>query len=55
MQITIITFDREVYKKLRAMMKRCLGWLKNFRELIVRYERLKVTFMKCTLTSSISI
>jgi transposase len=37
-------FDRETYRR-RNVIERCVGWLKNFRRLATRFEKLAVTFL----------
>ena len=39
-----IQYDIETYKKMRSAVKRFYGWLKSFRRIIVRYERLAATY-----------
>jgi transposase len=36
-------FDRQLYRR-RNIIERCLGWLKEFRRVATRYEKLAATF-----------
>ena len=36
---------RETYKRMRSCVERFFAWLKSFRRLTIRYERLKTTFL----------
>jgi len=36
---------RETYKRMRSCGKRAFAWLKSFRRITIRYERLKTTFL----------
>lgn len=48
-------FDKASYKKVRPMIERSFGWMKNFRKIIIRYERLAVTFLGLIRLASIMI
>jgi transposase len=37
-------FDRETYRR-RNVIERCVGWLKNFRRVATRFEKLATTFL----------
>lgn len=37
--------DRAVYNKVRSMIERFYGWMKAFRRIATRYERLVTTYM----------
>jgi len=37
--------DKASYRKVRPMIERSFGWIKNFRKIIIRYERLAITFL----------
>ena len=38
-------FDKEMYRGVRYNVERLFGWLKAFRRIIIRYERLPSTFL----------
>lgn len=38
-------FDKESYKKERSSIERFFGWIKAFRRVIIRYERLAITYL----------
>jgi transposase len=48
-------FDKAGYKKVRSMIERSFGWMKNFRKINIRYERLAVTFLGLIHLASITI
>jgi len=48
-------FDKASYKKVRSMIERSFGWIKNFRKIIIRYERLAITFLGLIRLASIMI
>jgi len=37
--------NRETYKRIRSYVERFFAWLKPFRRITIRYERLKTTFL----------
>jgi len=37
--------DRKAYKHVRSSVERFFAWLKSFRRITMRYERLKTTFL----------
>jgi len=37
--------DKETYKKVKYIVERFSAWIKQFRKLTVRYERLAETFL----------
>jgi transposase len=37
-------FDLEAYKRMKSSVERFFGWLKSFRRIIIRYERLAITY-----------
>lgn len=37
--------NRETYKRMRSCVERFFAWLKSFRRITIRYERLKTTFL----------
>ena len=37
-------FDRETYRQ-RNVVERCIGWLKECRRLLTRFEKLAVNFL----------
>jgi len=39
-----LNFDREAYRR-RNVIERCVGWLKEFRRLATRYEKLALNFL----------
>ena len=38
-----VRFDRAAYRR-RAVIEQCVGWLKEFRRIATRYEKLEVNF-----------
>jgi len=38
-------FEKTLYNKVRSMIERCYGWMKAFRRIIIRYERLPSTYL----------
>ena len=38
-------FNKALYNKVRSMIERFYGWLKAFRRIIIRYERLPSTYL----------
>ena len=39
-----LSFDRETYRR-RNVIERCVGWLKEFRRLATRYEKMAINFL----------
>jgi len=39
------TFDKTVYNKVRSMIERFYAWMKAFRRIVIRYERLPSTYL----------
>jgi len=37
-------FDRDAYKR-RNVIERCIGWLKEFRRILTRFEKLAVNYL----------
>jgi transposase len=37
-------YNVELYKRMRSAVERFFGWLKSFRRILIRYERLAVTY-----------
>jgi transposase len=37
-------YNLELYKRMRSAVERFFGWLKSFRRMLIRYERLAVTY-----------
>lgn len=37
-------YDIKLYRKMRSAVERFYGWLKSFRRIIIRYERLAITY-----------
>ena len=44
-------FDEATYKKTRSNIERFFGWLKNFKKLTLRYERLARVFLAFILVA----
>lgn len=44
-------FDEATYKKTRSTIERFFSWLKNFKKLTVRYERLAEVFLAFILVA----
>ena len=38
-------FIKTLYNKIRSMIERFYGWIKAFRRIIIRYERLAITYL----------
>jgi hypothetical protein len=38
------TYNIELYRKMRSAVERFFGWLKSFRRIIIRYEKLASTY-----------
>ena len=47
--------SKSSYRKIRPMIERSFGWMKNFRKIIIRYERLATTFLGLIRLASIMI
>lgn len=39
-----IPYNVDVYKEMRSAVERFYGWLKSFRRIIIRYERIEVIY-----------
>jgi transposase len=37
-------YNLELYRRMRSAVERFFGWLKSFRRIVIRYERLAVTY-----------
>jgi transposase len=37
-------YNLELYRKMRSAVERFFGWIKSFRRILIRYERLAVTY-----------
>jgi transposase len=37
-------YNLELYKRMRSAVERFFGWIKSFRRIVIRYERLAVTY-----------
>jgi transposase len=37
-------YNVEVYKRMKSAVERSFGWIKSFRRILIRYERLAVTY-----------
>jgi transposase len=48
-------YNIELYKKMRSAVERFFGWLKSFRRIILRYERLVSTYKALATIASIII
>jgi len=48
-------YNVELYKKMRSAVKRFFGWLKSFRRIIIRYEKLATTYKAFINIASIII
>jgi transposase len=48
-------YNTELYKKMRSAVERLFGWIKNFRRIIIRYERLASTYKALVTIASIII
>jgi transposase len=49
------TYNIELYRKMRSAVERFFGWLKSFRRIIIRYERLASTYKALVTIESIII
>lgn len=48
-------YNLEIYKKMRSTIERFYGWIKSFRRIIIRYERLAITFKAFIIIACIII
>ena len=48
-------YNIEPYRKMRSAVERFFGWLKSFRRIIIRYERLASTYKALVTIASIII
>jgi hypothetical protein len=48
-------YNTELYKKMRSAVERFFGWIKSFRRIIIRYERLASTYKALVTIASIII
>jgi len=48
-------YNTELYKRMRSAVERFFGWLKSFRRIILRYERLASTYKALATIASIII
>jgi transposase len=48
-------YNVELYRRMRSAVERFFGWLKPFRRIIVRYERLASTYKALATITSITI
>jgi transposase len=48
-------YNIELYRRMRSAVERFLGWIKSFRRIIIRYERLESTYKAQTTIASIII
>lgn len=39
------SFNKSLYDKVRSMIERFFAWLKSFRRIVIRYERLPSTYL----------
>jgi transposase len=37
-------YNLELYRRMRSAVERFFGWIKSFRRIVIRYERLAVTY-----------
>jgi transposase len=44
-----------LYRRMRPAVERFFGWLKSFRRIIIRYERLESTYKALVTIASITI
>ena len=38
-------FDKQAYNRIRSMIERSFGWVKAFRRVVIRYDRLASVYM----------
>ena len=43
-------YSIELYRKIRSAVERFFGWLKSFRRITIRYERLASTYKALVIT-----
>ena len=48
-------YNISIYKEMRPAVERFFGWIKNFKRIIVRYERLTSTYKALVTVASIII
>jgi len=48
-------YNIELYRKMRSAVERFFGWLKSFRRIIIRYERIASTYKALVTIASIII
>jgi transposase len=48
-------YNVELYRRMRSAVERFFGWLKSFRRIIIRYERLESTYKALVTIASIII
>jgi transposase len=48
-------YNVELYRRMRSAVERFFGWLKSFRRIIIRYERLESTYKAQVTIASIII
>jgi transposase len=48
-------YNVELYRRMRPAEERLFGWIKSFRRIIIRYERLESTYKAQTTIASITI
>jgi len=47
-------FDKNLYRK-RNVVERCIGWLKNYRRIATRFEKLAICYLAMTKLAAIRI
>lgn len=50
-----IQYDIEIYRKMRSAVERFYGWLKSFRRITIRYERLAAIYKALITIACITI
>jgi transposase len=48
-------YNSELYRKMRSAVERFFGWLKSFRRITIRYEKLASTYKALVTIASIII
>jgi transposase len=48
-------YNLELYKRMRSAVERFFGWIKSFRRIVIRYERLESTYKALVTIASIII
>jgi transposase len=48
-------YNIELYRRMRPAVERFFGWIKSFRRIIIRYERLESTYKALVTIASITI